>query len=92
MVAFLHYLFLGILTFFAIVFVIITVYVRYTYGYWKRRKIPYMEPTFPFGNGDQFVPKGFSIGAVSKKFYDEFKSIGHMAGGKSDLNNFPVIY
>lgn len=77
---------LGILGCLAILVAVATFYVRYTYGYWKRRKVPYLEPKFPFGNGDRLIPKGFSIGVVSKEFYDELKGGGHKAGGESNLN------
>ncbi|XP_018569720.1 probable cytochrome P450 6a13 [Anoplophora glabripennis] len=56
-------------------------YVRYCYGYWKRRNVPYLEPKFPFGNSTSLFPKGISIGAVTRSFYDKFKSMGHTVGG-----------
>lgn len=66
-----------------ILVVVATIYIRYTYGYWRRRKVPYLEPIFPFGNGDSLISKGLFIGALTKKFYDQFRMKGHMAGGKS---------
>lgn len=62
--------------------VLATAYVRYCYGYWKRKNVPYLEPTFPFGNSISLFPKGISIGAVTKGFYDTFKAMGHSIGGK----------
>lgn len=87
MASLLHYLFLGTVASLTILAVIVTAYVRYIYGYWKRKKVPYLEPIFPFGNADSLLPQGISIGIISRKFYDEFKSKGHMAGGKTDLND-----
>lgn len=59
-----------------------TAYVRYVYSYWKRKNVPYLEPRFPFGNNDSMIPKGISIGIISKKFYNHFKSMKLDAGGK----------
>lgn len=87
MIASLPDLILVIIGYLAVLAAVATFYVRYSYGYWERRNTPYLEPTFPFGNGDSLIPKGFSLGIISKKFYDGLKSKGHRAGGKSDLNN-----
>ncbi|KAJ8911310.1 hypothetical protein NQ315_017004 [Exocentrus adspersus] len=57
-------------------------YVRYSYGYWKRRNVPYLEPKFPFGNSNSLIPKGIAIGILSKEFYNRFKTMGRdMVGG-----------
>lgn len=37
-------------------------YVKHTYSYWKRRGVPYLEPTIPFGNFGPLVRKVRSIG------------------------------
>nr|QEG78945.1 CYP6BH5 [Phaedon cochleariae] len=58
-----------------------TLFVKYKYGYWKRRNVPYLEPTFPIGNNTSFLPKGISIGIISNYFYNEFKKKGLKVGG-----------
>ncbi|XP_023312930.1 cytochrome P450 6A1-like, partial [Anoplophora glabripennis] len=70
-----------IIIFFAVLVVAATAFVKYNYGYWKRKGVPYFEPKFPFGNSDTLFPKGISIGLISKKFYDQFKSTGQKMGG-----------
>lgn len=45
-------------------------YVKNTFSYWKRREIPYKEPSFPFGNlTDLFMGKK-SIGEVIQDLYN----------------------
>ncbi|XP_023312244.1 probable cytochrome P450 6a14 [Anoplophora glabripennis] len=66
---------------FTVLVVAATAFVKYNYGYWKRKGVPYFEPKFPFGNSDTLFPKGISIGLISKKFYDQFKSTGQKIGG-----------
>ncbi|CAH1154528.1 unnamed protein product [Phaedon cochleariae] len=66
---------------FASVAILATLFVKYKYGYWKRRNVPYLEPTFPTGNNKRFFPKGFAIGQLSQYFYDEFKARGLKMGG-----------
>lgn len=56
-------------------------YLKYQYQYWKKKKVPYLEPKFPFGNLKGF-PKGIGIGKISYDFYHEFKKIGAKLGGK----------
>nr|WCC58067.1 cytochrome P450 [Pharsalia antennata] len=73
--------FSSILISFVILIVVATTYVNYTYGYWRRKKIPYLEPTFPFGNSDSLVPTGVAISGISKKFYGQFKSMRQNIGG-----------
>nr|WCC58065.1 cytochrome P450 [Pharsalia antennata] len=63
------------------VVIVATGYIKYCYGYWKRKNVPYLVPRFPFGNSTSLFPKGISIGAVTKSFYDKFKSMGHSVGG-----------
>lgn len=41
-----------------ILITLIILYVKYVYSYWRRRGIPYLSPTFPFGNfGKNFRQK-----------------------------------
>nr|WCC58066.1 cytochrome P450 [Pharsalia antennata] len=75
-----HYI-ASAMIFFIAVTVAAAIFVKYTYGYWKRMKVPYFEPTFPYGNSDFLFPKGISIGLISKKFYEQFKGLGHKIGG-----------
>ncbi|CAH1160063.1 unnamed protein product [Phaedon cochleariae] len=56
-------------------------FIKYKYGYWKRRNVPYLEPTFPTGNNTSFFPKGVAVGKVTQYFYNEFKARGLKIGG-----------
>ncbi|KAK4878672.1 hypothetical protein RN001_011178 [Aquatica leii] len=50
-------------------------YYQYAFSYWRKKGVPYPEPSIPFGNwcckSDEYI--GFKI----KKRYDEFKTKGH---------------
>ncbi|KAF2887153.1 hypothetical protein ILUMI_19020, partial [Ignelater luminosus] len=52
-------------------------YFRHCFKYWKRKGMPYVEPTFPFGSisNPMFAPK--SLGEQFKNFYSTFKGKGH---------------
>ena len=51
------------------------------YKYWARKGVPTIKPKFPLGNTNTLLPQGFSVGPVSKTFYDELKREGHKFGG-----------
>ncbi|XP_063930010.1 cytochrome P450 6a2-like [Zophobas morio] len=70
-------IFLLITTF--IVFVVN--YFHKTYNYWTRKGVPTIRPKFPLGNTNILFPRSFSVGTLSKRFYDEFKRQGHRFGG-----------
>ncbi|XP_056634040.1 probable cytochrome P450 6a20 isoform X2 [Diorhabda sublineata] len=57
------------------------VYIKYKYNYWKNRGIVQLTPTFPFGNYTKALPRGISLGAITKRYYDEFKKMGCKFGG-----------
>ncbi|KAJ8936054.1 hypothetical protein NQ318_004955 [Aromia moschata] len=51
-------------------------YFKWSFGYWKRRNVPYLEPKIPFGNlGDHFNKK-MSDSECFEKMYSEAKSKG----------------
>lgn len=56
-------------------------YVTWTYTYWKRKKVPYIEPSFPFGNIENPFTRKKYIGVWLKNIYDEFKRKGGVGGG-----------
>ncbi|KAJ8981922.1 hypothetical protein NQ317_002092 [Molorchus minor] len=56
-------------------------YVRHSYGYWKRKNVPFLKPKFPLGNNTSFLPKGIAVGIVSRSFYEQFKKMGLKYGG-----------
>lgn len=72
---------------FVVVSVIITIligivtYVKWVFNYWKRRQVPYIEPTFPFGNLENLFTAKDYLGVRYMEQYQEFKSKGHKHGG-----------
>ncbi|XP_074030274.1 cytochrome P450 6k1-like [Leptinotarsa decemlineata] len=72
---------MNFLVFLATLCVLAAFFVQYRYGYWRRRNVLYLKPTFPLGNNTCFLPKGISLGMVSKYFYDELKKMGCKIGG-----------
>lgn len=64
-------------------------YIRYRHGYWKRKGVPFIEPTFLLGNLETFVG-GQGVGIITGKFYNEFKRRGVKFGGAYLLTN-PVL-
>src|ERR1700744_4128122 len=49
------------------------------YQFWKKRNVPYLEPTFPVGNMfDSFKEKHFAY--VSQELYNQLKHHGDYAG------------
>jgi cytochrome P450 family 6 len=58
---------------------IIYFYIRRVYSYWERQGVPYLTPTFPFGNGAE-LGKTMSLSEVVQKFYNEFKGKGKFGG------------
>lgn len=41
------------------------------FGYWKRRNIPFLEPSFPFGNIFDLLCQKVSIGEMVQRIYNE---------------------
>ncbi|KAF5286962.1 hypothetical protein FQR65_LT12421 [Abscondita terminalis] len=56
-------------------------YVKWSFGYWRRVNVPYIEPSMPFGTSENPFERNEYIGFRVKKFYDKFKSQGHKHGG-----------
>lgn len=42
----------------------------YTYGYWRRRGVKFIEPTFLFGNFGPTFRQALSIGELARTFYN----------------------
>lgn len=63
-----------------------TIYIKYAFNYWKRRKVPYLEPSLPFGNLKRLIG-GQSVGLLSTDFYEDFKKRNCNFGGVYALFN-----
>lgn len=68
-------------TFLTVLLALIVLYIKRSYTYWKNRNIPYLEPSFPFGNFDNPFTNKTSLPFYFKRFYNEFKSMGVKCGG-----------
>ncbi|KAK9696345.1 Cytochrome P450 [Popillia japonica] len=57
------------------------IYSKWIYGYWKRRNIPYLTPTYPIGNFEPpwAINEGFH--KTMANTYNEFKKKGYKYGG-----------
>ncbi|EFA12629.1 cytochrome P450 6a2 [Tribolium castaneum] len=61
--------------------VAIIFYYHHAFQFWARKNIPFIPPRFPLGNTNVVLPRGLTIGLLSKTFYDYFKQRGHKIGG-----------
>nr|AEL88549.1 cytochrome P450 CYP6DG1v1 [Dendroctonus rhizophagus] len=57
------------------------VYFKHSYRYWKVKRVPYLEPTFPLGNDEYFFTKSATFAGEAKSWYDQLKARGHKFGG-----------
>jgi cytochrome P450 family 6 len=55
------------------------IYYKKCYSYWKERKVPYIEPTFPFGNFRDLMFLRMSVGHMFAKLYKKLD--GEKYGG-----------
>jgi len=58
---------------------VVYIYFKWSFTYWKKRNVPYIEPTFPFGNFIDMVLTRKPIGDVFADIYKKFE--GHKFGG-----------
>jgi cytochrome P450 family 6 len=58
---------------------VVYIYFRSSFTYWKKRKVPYVEPTFPFGNFQDVLFFRKSIGFLYRDMYRELE--GEKYGG-----------
>lgn len=74
---------------FASLFGILYIYVTWNYGYWKKRGIPYKEPSFPFGNFRNFMTMKVSVMDFYKDLYGDFK--GQRYAGSLSLSEVILL-
>lgn len=55
----------------AILIATLYLYVKHLYAYWKRRGVPYLEPSFPFGN---FGPLMRKVRSLGQNFHDLYNA------------------
>lgn len=54
----------------ASVLLLLWCYIRYSYSYWKRKGVPYLKPTFPFGSFSKGFLQQISIDDQIKEIYE----------------------
>lgn len=60
---------------------ILFVLTKWSFTYWRRNRVNYIEPEFVWGNAKDFFTGKLSLGDQVTKFYNEFKSKGKIGGG-----------
>lgn len=63
------------------ILILIIVYFKYCYSYWKKRNVKTIPPTIPFGNLAPFVFQQRSIGEQVTYLYNELKKTGETYAG-----------
>ncbi|XP_044260375.1 cytochrome P450 6A1-like [Tribolium madens] len=61
--------------------VTVFLYYKWTFKYWQRRNIPWLEPSLPFGNLSNPFNRQENLGITVKKFYKEMKQRKWKHGG-----------
>jgi cytochrome P450 family 6 len=75
---------------FACLLAVAYVYFKMSVSYWQKRKVPYIEPTFPFGNFGDLIRMRKSVGHV---FADLYKKLdGEKYGGTYMFSNPGFIF
>lgn len=54
---------------------------KWSFTYWRRNGVNYIEPEFLWGNSKKFFRSELSLGDQVTKFYNDFKSKGLIGGG-----------
>ncbi|KAJ8949550.1 hypothetical protein NQ314_008179 [Rhamnusium bicolor] len=65
-------------------------YFKWAYLYWKRRNIPYLEPSLPFGNFFNLWKRDVAFGDWIQRIYKEGKSKGYKYFGVYILSS-PIL-
>lgn len=60
---------------------LLLLYYKKSFTYWKAKKIPYLNPTFPFGDLKSVLLKKDTIGIGFKKIHEQLKAKGKKYGG-----------
>lgn len=74
-------------TLLTILFATFYLYVKFTYSYWKRRGVPYIEPSIPLGNFGDCIRGVRSLGQNIRALYNA--SNDRVVGMK--FSNFRIV-
>jgi cytochrome P450 family 6 len=71
------------------VFLVLYAYFKYSYSYWKKKGVVYLEPSFPFGNMGDAMLQRKSSGLIFQDFYNKLD--GHELGGTFSFSRPTLI-
>ena len=60
----------------AVIATAIYYFITTKFDYWKTQNIPYIQPSFPFGNFGKLYRKKVTFSETFEEFYREFKTNG----------------
>ncbi|KAK4878993.1 hypothetical protein RN001_007139 [Aquatica leii] len=69
-------IYLNVIAIFAVTVIAVVTYCKWTYTFWKRFGIPFLEPSVPFGNALDFLVLKYSRGEVIAEHYKTAKAKG----------------
>ncbi|XP_031353127.1 probable cytochrome P450 6a13 [Photinus pyralis] len=70
---------MGIL--FTVAIILTVIYVKWRYTYWKRRNVPQLSPSLPFGDMENPLARKHGVGELIAVFYRKFKESGEKHAG-----------
>ncbi|XP_018576754.1 cytochrome P450 6a2 isoform X1 [Anoplophora glabripennis] len=76
MMTFTGNIFLDLFGFITSLLVVIFAYYKWTYQYWERQNVPYLEPTIPFGNFSNHLNINISLSDTVRRMYDKARAKG----------------
>ncbi|RZC37405.1 p450 domain containing protein [Asbolus verrucosus] len=71
----------GVFFVFFVTLGVIVCYCKWCYKYWCRKKLPYLEPSAPFGNVSRALRGEENMALTIRRIYDEMKAKGWKHGG-----------
>ncbi|KAK4885360.1 hypothetical protein RN001_001631 [Aquatica leii] len=64
-----------------LILLLIIVYYKWAFSYWRKKGVPCVEPTIPFGNIQALITSQLYVGTHLKNAYLLFKQLGHKHAG-----------
>lgn len=66
------------------------IFFKYSFSYWENRGIPFLKPSFPYGNVENLARKRVNFGIEIARKYQELKKFKERYGGFYMFNQ-PVL-
>lgn len=64
----------GTITVICVLLVTLYLWIQYSFNYWKRRGVPTLPATFPFGNMRKFIRSQQNLGLQTREIYQELRA------------------